>query len=178
MALQEHKSPVFQHDNKLHTAKYRILGQFRPWKSTRGMMEVLQWYDAHSKRMESSWRLYLRLDLRTCSRPESMEREPSPSRTSHKATTFHLDMRIHEYNPYMFTLRLSHRCTAICQTKPSRLWCLVMCLRPGCSTQGIFKCWCRSSSKWDQVQHGKHLAPFLLLSTALITQHNGDEICL
>lgn len=43
---------------------------------------------------------------------------------------------------------------------------------------GILKCWCRSSSKWDQVQHGEHLAPFLLLSTALITQHNGDEICL
>lgn len=43
---------------------------------------------------------------------------------------------------------------------------------------GILKCWCRSSPKWDQVQHGEHLAPFLLLSTALITQHNGDEICL
>lgn len=37
---------------------------------------------------------------------------------------------------------------------------------------------CRSSPKWDQVQHGEHLASFLLLSTALITQHNGDEICL
>lgn len=42
----------------------------------------------------------------------------------------------------------------------------------------ILKCWCKPASKWDQVQHGEHLAPFLLLSTALITQHNGDEICL
>lgn len=46
------------------------------------------------------------------------------------------------------------------------------------TVQGILKCWYRSSSKWDQVQHAEHLASFLLLSTALITQHNGDEICL
>lgn len=29
-----------------------------------------------------------------------------------------------------------------------------------------------------QFQHNEHLASFLLLSAALITQHNGDEICL